>query len=131
MSDNKTLPIPVDPTNGQPLDPLVTQLQQELSTVIDVKHLNASNILDALVQGMQIVTNIATKTDQQKKIILLDCFKYMILQSSDLSQEVKVDLIWVIDEMGPTVVELVLYVASKGADAFKKSSCFKCACVKC
>jgi hypothetical protein len=128
MSDIKTL---VDPITNQPLDPLVLKLQQELNTVIDIKHLNAANILDALVQGMQIVANIATKTNEQKKIILLDCFNYMILQSVDLSQEVKDDLIWIVDKMGPTVIELFLYVSSKGIDQFKQSKCFSCACLKC
>jgi len=110
------------------LDPLVEQLRKELSLVIDVKHLNTSNILDALVQGMEIVKAIQTKTNEQKKIILLDCFKYMILNSPELSQTVKDDLIWVIDEMGPTAVELVLYVAKKGIETFKKIPCCKYCC---
>ncbi len=112
----------------QKLDPLVEQLRKELSLVIDVKHLNASNIFDALIQGMQIVKNIQTKTNEQKKIILLDCLKYMIIQSADLSQSSKDDLIWVVDEMGPTMVEAVLYVSQKGVEAFKKKTGCGCCC---
>jgi hypothetical protein len=52
----------------------------------------------------------------------------MILQSPELSQTVKDDLIWVIDEMGPTAVELVLYVAKKGIETFKKIPCCKYCC---
>lgn len=112
------------------IDPLVLKLQQELSLVVDIKHLNASNIFDAIVHGMQIVATIATKTNEQKKIILLDCFKLMILQAPDLSQETKDNLIWVVDEMGPGIIEGVLIVAKKGSEVFKKASsgcsCFKC-----
>lgn len=124
MSDSKITP-------EQQLDPLVIQLQKELSTIIDVKHLNTANILDALVQGMEMVKTIHTKTNEQKKIILLDCFKLMIIHSNDINQSIKDDLIWIIDEMGPTAVELVLYVATKGIDTFKNSTCFKCGCLKC
>jgi hypothetical protein len=112
--------------NKTPVDPLVEQLRAELSLVIDVKHLNASNMFDALVKGMEIVKDIKTKTNEQKKIVLLDCFKYLISNSVDLTQTTKDDLIWIIDEMGPTLIEGVLYVAEKGLNAFKKTSCFKC-----
>lgn len=109
------------------IDPLVVELQKELNVVVDIKHLNASNIFDALVQGMQIVAKIKTKTNEQKKIVLLDCFKYMISESA-LSQLVKDDLIWVVDEMGPAMIEGVLIVAQKGVNAFKNTSCscFRC-----
>ncbi len=110
------------------LDPLVDQLRKELNLVVDVKHLNAANIFDAIVQGMEIVKNINTKTNEQKKIILLDCLKYIIQQSSDLSQTTKDDLVWVVDEMGPTMIEGVLYVSKKGIEAFKKSSGCSCFC---
>ncbi len=116
--------------DSQQLDPLVVELLKQLEVVVDVKHLNATNILDALVQGMQIVAKIETKTNEQKKIILLDCFKYMIQQSA-LSQSVKDDLVWVIDEMGPTMIEVVLVIAKKGEDVFKNSKCCKCSCFSC
>ncbi len=119
-----------DSKDSQQLDPLVVELLKQLEVVVDVKHLNATNILDALVQGMQIVAKIETKTNEQKKIILLDCFKYMIQQSA-LSQSVKDDLVWVIDEMGPTMIEVVLVIAKKGEDAFKNSKCCKCSCFSC
>lgn len=121
MSDSKDSP---------QLDPLVAELLKQLEVVVDVKHLNAANIFDALVQGMQIVAKIETKTNEQKKIILLDCFKYMIQQSS-LSQNVKDDLIWVIDEMSPTMIEVILVIAKKGEEAFKNSKCCKCSCFSC
>ena len=47
----------------------------------------------------------------------------MIKNSGDLSQSSKDDLVWVVDEMGPSAVELMLVVASKGLAVFKNTKC--------
>lgn len=120
------------PTDNKPsVDPLATQLRNELSLVVDIKHLNASNILDAISKGMQIAKNIKTTTNEQKKILLLNVLASMI-KDSDLASSAKDDLVWVVDEMGPASIELFLIVSGKGVSAFraanpKCSSCFsKC-----
>ncbi len=107
------------------VDPLIVQLRRELNNAIDIKRLSASNIFGAIVIGMQIVSKLNTKTNAQKKTILLDSLNYMVSESS-LSQTNKDDLTWVINEMGPTIVEEVLLVAKKGSSLFKQSKCFRC-----
>lgn len=107
------------------IDPLVEQFRNELALVVDVKHLNAANILAAVTKGMQIAKTLKTRTNEQKKILLLDTLSNLITKS-DLSQSNKDDLLWVVDEMGPAAVELFLVVADKGPAVFRKSGLFKC-----
>ena len=106
-------------------DPLVEEMRKQLSLVIDIKHLNAANILAAVTKGMQIAKNIKTKTNEQKKILLLHVLDSMI-RDSDLKQDEKDDLSWVVNTMGSSAIELFLAVASKGTSVFKKSGCFGC-----
>ena len=110
---------------SQMLDPLVVEFRKQLSLVVDVKHLNAASLLIAVTKGMQLAKDFKTKTNEQKKILLLQTLSEMI-RDSDLSQDKKDDLIWVVDEMGPSAVELFLVVAEKGLSAFKKTGKFKC-----
>jgi hypothetical protein len=121
-------PEPVAPPSlPSSTDPLVDQLRKELSLVVDVKHLNVSNILTALTKGMHIVKDLKTTTNEQKKILLLKVMG-MIIRDSSLGQSTKDDLIWVVDEMGPAAIELFLAVAGKGVTAFKNANkgCFTC-----
>jgi hypothetical protein len=105
---------------------LYDQLKKEVALVVDVKHLNVSNVLSAVTKGMQIAKNIKTATNEQKKILLLKVLEDLI-KESDLGDSTKEDLIWVVNEMGPASIELFLAVAGKGISAFKKStSCFSC-----
>lgn len=124
MDDNK-----VNADNNQSVsDPLVDDLRKQLIMVVDVKHLNVSNILGALTKGMQIVKDIRTKTNEQKKILLLKAMS-LLINESELSQNNKEDLIWVVDEMGPAAIELFLVVAVKGIKPFKNMNCLSC--IKC
>lgn len=125
--------LPVKPLEEAPLvilapaqpDPLVEEMRKQLSLVIDIKHLNAANILAAVTKGMQIAKNIKTKTNEQKKILLLHVLDAMI-RDSDLKQDEKDDLSWVVNTMGSSAIELFLAVASKGKSVFKNSRCFIC-----
>lgn len=126
--------LPVVTAEVPVVDPLVAQLRAQLSLVIDVKHLNASNVLEAIIKGMQIVKDIKTTTNEQKKILLLSVL-VSIIKDSDLGQSTKDDLIWVVDEMGPASVELFLVIAGKGVSTFQaaKPGCLSCivGCFKC
>jgi hypothetical protein len=112
------------PLSAAVTDPLIIEFRQQLALVVDIKHLNASNLLSAVTKGMQVMKNFKTKTNEQKKILLLQTLALMITES-DLSQDRKSDLIWVVDEMGPSSIELFLFVADKGSSAFKNTSFFK------
>jgi hypothetical protein len=106
-------------------DPLVAEFRKQLSLVVDIKHLNVANLLVAVTKGMQLAKNFKTKTNEQKKMLLLDTLSDMI-KTSDLAQEKKDDLVWVVDEMGPSTVDLFLVVAEKGVKVFKSTGLFKC-----
>ena len=105
------------------VDPIVDEFRKQLALVVDVKHLTAANVLMAVTKGMQIAKNLKTKTNDQKKILLLQTLSEMIKNSGDLSQSSKDDLVWVVDEMVPSAVELMLVVASKGLAVFKNTKC--------
>jgi hypothetical protein len=111
------------------VDTLLEDFKKQLNLVVDVRHLNASNILEAVTKGMHIAKDIKTTTNEQKKSLLLRALS-SIVNDSDLSASAKEDLIWVIDEMGPNSIELFLIVAGKGLTSFKNSNCFKkfCCC---
>lgn len=110
--------------NTEP-DPLVAEFRKQLALVVDIKHLNVANLLVAVTKGMQLAKNFKTKTNEQKKMLLLDTLSDMI-KTSDLAQEKKDDLVWVVDEMGPSTVDLFLVVAEKGVKVFKNTKLFKC-----
>jgi len=112
------------PLSAAVTDPLIIEFRQQLALVVDIKHLNASNLLSAVTKGMQLMKTFKTKTNEQKKILLLQTLALMITES-DLSQDRKSDLIWVVDEMGPSSIELFLFIADKGSSAFKNTSFFK------
>lgn len=107
------------------VDPLSVEFRKQLTLVVDVKHLNAANVLVAVVKGMQLAKTFNTKTNEQKKMLLLLTLSDMI-RDSELPDTQKDDLVWVVDEMGPSTVELLLGVAEKGKNLFKNSGLFKC-----
>jgi hypothetical protein len=99
---------------------LFDELKTKILLAVDIKHLNTANVLSAIIKGMQIVKDIKTVTNEQKKILLLQALTTIINESEISNKE---DLLWIVDELGPSSVEIFLSVASKGSKIFKNKKC--------
>ena len=106
---------------------VVSDLKDQLEKIIDVKNINASNILQVARTGMELVSNVNNLSGAGKKQLLIKSINLVIDDvpvSSDSQDLIK----FIFNIVAPPVID-DLVSASKGDFKFKQSKKTFCPCI--
>ena len=106
---------------------VVSDLKDQLEKIIDVKNINASNILQVARTGMELVSNVNNLSGAGKKQLLIKSVNLVIDDvpvSSDSQDLIK----FIFNIIAPPVID-DLVSAAKGDFKFKRSKKTFCPCI--
>ena len=106
---------------------VVSDLKDQLEKIIDVKNINASNILQVARTGMELVSNVKNLSGTGKKQLLMKSIN-LVIDDVPISSDSQDLIKFIFNIVAPPVID-DLVSASKGDFKFKQSKKTFCPCI--